>query len=538
MKKLLLFLFFIPALVRSQTTNIATLPIYTGGLDSAKVVGSINGLSKNFWGVDLKRGLVKYTDTASMFAGYLRLSALAPYLLASTAANTYQPLGSYATPTQVALKLNYADTANMLTNYKHWLAGYLTSTTGDARYYTKTLADARYLQSETDPKRIVSIAVTGTGTKTITATLADATTVTATFTDLQGTGGTGSSTFSGLTDVSLTSITNGQLTRWNNSLSVWENFTPSYLTSETDPLFDTKLSSKTTDNLTQGATNKYFSNSLARGAVSATGSISYNSTTGVFSYTTPTVISAFTNDAGYITSSALSPYLTSATAASTYATITALNAKQNALTLTTTGTSGAATLSGSTLNIPQYSGGSATLYSTTGANTDGAMTQAATTTALGAKQDTAGAKIYFSSTDFYRDGATLATSLKVLGKADSATTTYLTATQTITNKIVAYTIQTLTDGATITWNANNGTIANVTIGGNRTLVISNAIANTYYQIKIKQDATGSRTITWPSGIKWIGGTAPALTTTANAEDIITLWYNGTNYYGNYGLDYK
>jgi len=37
----------------------------------------------------------------------------------------------------------------------------------------------------------------------------------------------------------------------------------------------------------------------------------------------------------------------------------ALNAKQNTLTLTTTGTSGAATLVGSTLNIPQYGGGGA-----------------------------------------------------------------------------------------------------------------------------------------------------------------------------------
>lgn len=37
---------------------------------------------------------------------------------------------------------------------------------------------------------------------------------------------------------------------------------------------------------------------------------------------------------------------------------TQLNAKQGALTLTTTGTSGAATLSGNTLNIPQYAGGS------------------------------------------------------------------------------------------------------------------------------------------------------------------------------------
>lgn len=39
------------------------------------------------------------------------------------------------------------------------------------------------------------------------------------------------------------------------------------------------------------------------------------------------------------------------------ATQTALNAKQDNLTLTTTGTSGPATLVGSTLNIPQYTGG-------------------------------------------------------------------------------------------------------------------------------------------------------------------------------------
>ena len=43
---------------------------------------------------------------------------------------------------------------------------------------------------------------------------------------------------------------------------------------------------------------------------------------------------------------------------------TALNAKQNTLTLTTTGSSGAATLDGSTLNIPQYSGGASGTFGT------------------------------------------------------------------------------------------------------------------------------------------------------------------------------
>lgn len=44
---------------------------------------------------------------------------------------------------------------------------------------------------------------------------------------------------------------------------------------------------------------------------------------------------------------------------------------------------------------------------------------------------------------------------------------------------------------------------------------------------VVQDATGSRTITWPAAVRWSGGTAPALTTTANKTDVITLvTYNG------------
>lgn len=39
---------------------------------------------------------------------------------------------------------------------------------------------------------------------------------------------------------------------------------------------------------------------------------------------------------------------------------------------------------------------------------------------------------------------------------------------------------------------------------------------------LKQDATGSRTVTWPSNILWAGGSAPTLTTAANKVDIVTL----------------
>jgi hypothetical protein len=50
---------------------------------------------------------------------------------------------------------------------------------------------------------------------------------------------------------------------------------------------------------------------------------------------------------------------------------------------------------------------------------------------------------------------------------------------------------------------------------------------------LKQDATGSRTITWPAAVKWASGTAPTLTTTAGKFDILTLMTNdgGTTWFG-------
>ena len=50
-------------------------------------------------------------------------------------------------------------------------------------------------------------------------------------------------------------------------------------------------------------------------------------------------------------------------------------------------------------------------------------------------------------------------------------------------------------------------------------------------LRLIQDATGSRVATWPATVKWSGGTAPTLTTTANAIDIVTFYFDGTNYNG-------
>jgi len=57
-------------------------------------------------------------------------------------------------------------------------------------------------------------------------------------------------------------------------------------------------------------------------------------------------------------------------------------------------------------------------------------------------------------------------------------------------------------------------------------------------LKVVQDGTGSRTVTWPATVKWpTNGTAPTLSTGVNDVDIITFYYDGTNYYGVASLDF-
>ncbi len=55
---------------------------------------------------------------------------------------------------------------------------------------------------------------------------------------------------------------------------------------------------------------------------------------------------------------------------------------------------------------------------------------------------------------------------------------------------------------------------------------------------LKQDSTGSRTVTWPATVKWPGGTAPTLTTGANTIDIISFYFDGTDYYGVDSLNFS
>ena len=78
----------------------------------------------------------------------------------------------------------------------------------------------------------------------------------------------------------------------------------------------------------------------------------------------------------------------------------------------------------------------------------------------------------------------------------------------------------LSDASTITVDFKTGTHFSVTLGGNRTFDRNNT-ANSIGSsgsIFIIQDGTGSRTASFQSSYKFAGGTAPTLSTAANAVD--------------------
>jgi hypothetical protein len=75
-----------------------------------------------------------------------------------------------------------------------------------------------------------------------------------------------------------------------------------------------------------------------------------------------------------------------------------------------------------------------------------------------------------------------------------------------------------TDAATITFDLSTS-LHTVTLGDNRTLALSNETVGQTFVIRLVQDGTGSRTVTWFSTIKWAGGSAPTLTTTASKTDV-------------------
>jgi len=119
-------------------------------------------------------------------------------------------------------------------------------------------------------------------------------------------------------------------------------------------------------------------------------------------------------------------------------------------------------------------------------------------------------------------GTITGTGANVLGTSPSITL------PTVTDYIE--TPYTANSSTAITLALTNGTVQIITLTGNATITMPTATSGKSFILLLKQDATGSRTVTWTT-VKWPAGTAPTITSTASKQDIFSFFADGTNWYG-------
>ena len=125
----------------------------------------------------------------------------------------------------------------------------------------------------------------------------------------------------------------------------------------------------------------------------------------------------------------------------------------------------------------------------------------------------------------------------------TGTLTTLAGTETFTNKTLTtptLTNPTVTNYTETAYSANsstaitlaltNGTVQVITLTGSATITMPTAAVGKSFILLLRQDATGSRTVTWAT-VNWAGGTAPTVTSAASKQDIYSFFSDGTSWYG-------
>ena len=115
------------------------------------------------------------------------------------------------------------------------------------------------------------------------------------------------------------------------------------------------------------------------------------------------------------------------------------------------------------------------------------------------------------------------------GANDAANKTYVDTPPTI------YDNGAVTTTLAVNWAVSQTQMA--TVFANCTITLSNPVVGETYLLKLVQDSAGLHSYAWAGGtFKWSGATAPS-GSGSNKIDIITFFYDGTNYFGSFSLNY-
>jgi hypothetical protein len=123
----------------------------------------------------------------------------------------------------------------------------------------------------------------------------------------------------------------------------------------------------------------------------------------------------------------------------------------------------------------------------------------------------------------------------------TGTLSTLAGTETLTNKTIeagtftnGYTeeVATANTSTAYTIDLAGGSVQLLTLTGNCVYTFPTPVAGKSFILVQKQDATGSRTVTWPASVDWPSATAPTLTATASkADKFVFTAIDGTNWLG-------
>lgn len=86
----------------------------------------------------------------------------------------------------------------------------------------------------------------------------------------------------------------------------------------------------------------------------------------------------------------------------------------------------------------------------------------------------------------------------------------------------------LTYASTLTLDGSTSSAFDVTLTGNAALAFTNIPPGRVIRVAVTQDATGSRTLTYPANVKWPAGAAPTLSTTAGYIDVLTFFVDNVS----------